>query len=292
LLSSSTVSATTQTPNVPNMSSNHVGEIKRLISFLKVSCDTQKAKERVFISRCIYRPVSFYISIPFVLLGFSANQVTWIRLGVALVSMVFLAADRHWAIVVGSLLYAIQVLLDYVDGNIARLSDKTSYLGSFLDGIVGVLADVLMPISVSLGLFLMPDQNLTFIASQVSPWWILLVGALTSVATGLRFQVSSFLKLSYLEAQLQGRPNKLETSKPLMSTPSNNFRKRLQSVILTLENGRKNVSELLYIGIVLFSAFEVMSLYLTLLCINSTYQFVLWLTMAILKIRRDLEIDP
>ena len=135
-----------------------------IISMLKSSY-FNNAKSKMdqrdsFISRHVYRSASFYLSVPFLRFGFTANQITLISFLSSLVAMLIIAAGGRSNAIIGSLLCILGVLLDYVDGNIARLKGKTSYYGKFIDSIVDIFVSALIPISVSIGLYMEPDYLL------------------------------------------------------------------------------------------------------------------------------------
>lgn len=80
-----------------------------------------------------YRLVSIFLSVPLARAGATPNGITigWIIIGLAGVSA-FLV--ENWAAhVVGGLLLQLSYLLDFVDGEVARLTDRRSMVGGFLD---------------------------------------------------------------------------------------------------------------------------------------------------------------
>ena len=81
----------------------------------------------------LYRIGSIFVSVPLASIGASPNGITiaWIVLGLG--GAVCLAADS-WAVrVIGALVLQFSYLLDYVDGEVARLNRRTSLTGGFLD---------------------------------------------------------------------------------------------------------------------------------------------------------------
>jgi phosphatidylglycerophosphate synthase len=80
-----------------------------------------------------YRAVSIFVSLPLARAGATPNGITvaWILVGLAGVAA-FL--PEGWAVhVVGGVLLQLSYLLDFVDGEVARLSDRRSLTGGFLD---------------------------------------------------------------------------------------------------------------------------------------------------------------
>jgi phosphatidylglycerophosphate synthase len=80
-----------------------------------------------------YRLVSIFLSLPLARAGATPNGITiaWILVGLAGVAA-FLT--ESWAVhVAGGLLLQLSYLLDFVDGEVARLTDRRSMVGGFLD---------------------------------------------------------------------------------------------------------------------------------------------------------------
>ncbi|MGH9450310.1 MAG: CDP-alcohol phosphatidyltransferase family protein, partial [Terriglobia bacterium] len=80
-----------------------------------------------------YRTVSIYPSVVLARLGITANQITigWIILGI--VGVVALGSQAYAFRLAGAILLEVAYLLDFVDGEVARLTNRTSQLGYLLD---------------------------------------------------------------------------------------------------------------------------------------------------------------
>src|SRR6185437_12886811 len=80
-----------------------------------------------------YRKVSIYLSVPLAKLRATPNQITvvWILLGLA--ADVGLGFSQYWIRVAAASIFQLSYILDYVDGEVARLQDRTSRRGLFLD---------------------------------------------------------------------------------------------------------------------------------------------------------------
>jgi phosphatidylglycerophosphate synthase len=80
-----------------------------------------------------YRAVSIYLSAALARAGATPNGITIVWIVVGLVGVFGLFADA-WAARVGAgLLLELSYLLDFVDGEVARLTDRRSTVGGFLD---------------------------------------------------------------------------------------------------------------------------------------------------------------
>lgn len=136
----------------------------------------------------VFRPLSFPATVPFLRLGWSPNQVTLLSGGCALISFVSIAIGSWPALGIGAALYFVSVLLDYVDGNVARMQDTATFFGKFLDGTKDKLVYGLLPISLALA----AGSRSNGIAVLDGGYW-LAVGALagflymTELAVGARY---------------------------------------------------------------------------------------------------------
>jgi phosphatidylglycerophosphate synthase len=80
-----------------------------------------------------YRAVSIYLSAILARAGATPNGVTVAWIVVGLVGVIGLLADAWAARVAAAVLLEISYLLDFVDGEIARLTDRRSNIGGLLD---------------------------------------------------------------------------------------------------------------------------------------------------------------
>lgn len=127
----------------------------------------------------VIRPVSFYIVWLFARLGISPNATSWIALGVGIISCYFLATGQYLMVVIGACLLNVQLLMDCVDGGLARALDRVSGKGYYLDAIGGHTVNLLTPISVSIGLYLHPQLGIPGV-------YYLLMGVLMVILRSMR----------------------------------------------------------------------------------------------------------
>ena len=113
---------------------------------------SSKEKEREFKwTYYVRRPISYYIVWPFLWMGLSATSVTIIWLVIAAIGCTFLASGSYINMVIGSILLELAVILDCVDGHIARLTRSTQ-TGDILDTWVGEILLVSSLFSIGMGL--------------------------------------------------------------------------------------------------------------------------------------------
>jgi phosphatidylglycerophosphate synthase len=100
------------------------------------------------ITDVVYRAGSIYLSIPLARLRVTPNAITigWIVLG--LVGIGAVAVDSWSVRLAGALLLQLSYLLDYVDGEVARLTERRSRAGELLDLIGHGFHKVTLPLAV------------------------------------------------------------------------------------------------------------------------------------------------
>lgn len=99
------------------------------------------------------RYFTIYISVPLYELGVSANAVTvWMGIVCLLGSICFIF-DNVWFVTLGGLLWQLWYILDCVDGEVARLHNKTSKLGVYIDLLTHIYVNPTIPLAFGLHMF-------------------------------------------------------------------------------------------------------------------------------------------
>ena len=75
------------------------------------------------------------------------NQMTWAAFGIALMSFISFILGQN---IIGGLLVQLSSIVDGIDGSLARLKDKTSEFGGFLDSVLDRYADILIVLGLTL----------------------------------------------------------------------------------------------------------------------------------------------
>jgi hypothetical protein len=133
------------------------------------------------------RPVSFYCAAAFLRLGATANQVTWLSFVVLVFGCLLLGLGGHGAALLGAGLLNVWLVLDCVDGTIARFHNSQSLYGAFLDAMSGYAAYALLFLAIGVGAYNRPDAVWLFGGDGNSALvdggvWMFL-GGWTSIAT-------------------------------------------------------------------------------------------------------------
>lgn len=92
------------------------------------------------------RPISYWLTIPFLYTSLSPNQVTMISLVPLVVGFVLsYVGDNLFMLVLAWAMFFLWNLLDGVDGNMARYRQQFSKMGSVYDAMMGYVAMILQP---------------------------------------------------------------------------------------------------------------------------------------------------
>jgi len=111
----------------------------------------------------VIRKISFYPTWLFLKIGISANQATFISIIVGVVGCSFLAFGNYATRIMGALLVNFWIVLDCVDGNIARYKETLGNYGEFIDALGGYLLNAILFLFVGIGVFNHPEPLFKFI---------------------------------------------------------------------------------------------------------------------------------
>jgi len=131
----------------------------------------------------LYRPFSIYLSIPLARRGATPNGITvgWILIG--LCGAVCLVSSLWIVRIAGALLLEFSYLLDFVDGEVARLNKRSSTVGTFLDLMGHGLIKTALPLAAGASAFMQTGSHFMLLAGAV--------GAVTiGVGDALRFHAA------------------------------------------------------------------------------------------------------
>jgi phosphatidylglycerophosphate synthase len=144
------------------------------ISQLKNIC--RPKSQRSWFPRYVSRPISIYITKILLYTPVSANHVTVSMLILGVLGGILLIFNNYWYSICGALLLIISLILDCVDGEIARYRKTTSIIGKYLDRLTHIVVYPFMFIGLCFGAYT-NSQNI----------WFLIFGFSTSSFTLLRF---------------------------------------------------------------------------------------------------------
>lgn len=162
------------------------------------------------------RKVSFLFTYIFINLGWSSNAVSYLSIFVSIAACVFFALGIDWATISAIVLINFWLVLDCVDGNIARCKKQKKLYGEFIDAMSGYFTVAFVYLAISIAAFHQPDS---WIGGNV---WIIVCGAIASVSDILA-------RLIYTNYCSIHRPNGIddEKSKTEDKRSINYLRKRI-----------------------------------------------------------------
>lgn len=131
--------------------------------------DEKKAQEKKQLwLYFVARSLSFYLTWVFLKLRISANQATYISIVMGSLGCVFLAFGDYIIRIIGALFINSWIVLDCIDGNIARFQKSSSQYGEFIDALGGYIISTFLFISVGISVFNTPEPLLAFLSQQLS----------------------------------------------------------------------------------------------------------------------------
>lgn len=145
----------------------------------------------------LIRPISFYIALFFINMRISANSVTILSLFISLLGSGLIGFGDFKIRLAGCACLLIWLILDHVDGNIARYNNTQSLCGEFLDSLAGYFTIAFFPIFLGLAAYF-DDQS-------GNEWVFLLLGGIASITNILprlvyqKFRLYSDSKDGYRE---------------------------------------------------------------------------------------------
>lgn len=159
----------------------------------------KKEDKETFWVYYVTRPISFWITPLFLKMGFSANQVTYLMIAINFLFLFMMAINNYWVVLAAALLMQFRVVLDSVDGNIARYKKTFSTLGKFLEEMDGCILSAIFFSAIGLSASHFPGF-LPF-GIEISPFAFIILGILTSFFIVFRHLVFRHYEAVYSPAQ-------------------------------------------------------------------------------------------
>jgi len=129
----------------------------------------------------IIRPFSFYITLVFTRIKVSANFASILGLFMGLISCFFFITGIYINQIIGALLFNFFLVLDCVDGNIARLGGSYPK-GALLDAFIGDIISILIFPSIGIGIISWSrDVDLIFISNNIIKYLPVICSILLSI---------------------------------------------------------------------------------------------------------------
>lgn len=123
------------------------------------------------------RKASFPVTYLFINTGWSANMVSILSWFVILVAAVLLSIDSFVCILTGVILTNFWLVLDCVDGNIARVKKNKTFMGDFFDAVAGYAPFSFTTIGLSMAAY-----HTSFIVPERYRVYLILIGAIGGIS--------------------------------------------------------------------------------------------------------------
>lgn len=123
------------------------------------------------------RKASFPITYLFINTGWTANMVSVLSWFVIFGAAVLLCINNFWCMLAGVILTNFWLVLDCVDGNIARVKKKKTFMGDFYDAIAGYGPFSFTTIALGVAAY-----HTSFLVPAQYRLWLILIGAVGAVA--------------------------------------------------------------------------------------------------------------
>lgn len=226
----------------------------------------------------VIRKISFCPTWLFLKLGISANQATYISIIVGVIGCSFLAFGNYENKIIGALLVNFWIVLDCVDGNIARYKETFSNYGEFVDALGGYLLNAILFLSVGIGAFNQPEPSFKFInqifGSNLNQSSLIILGAWASIVIILSRLI--FHKFMNIFSQAQS----------VKFTPGMESRKGFSHILYLVVHNIVSLSGFLTPILLLAVIFRLLSIFVFLYALMNTIILIVTTHRVILKSRR------
>jgi len=119
----------------------------------------------IFLFKYVFIPLAWPITWFCLKINLSPNQVTFFRLLIIILSYFLVYFDKD---LTGYILIYLALIIDCVDGQVARVLDKASYFGKFFDGWVDCIFEITFPLIISFSLYKMNGDESSIIFGMLA----------------------------------------------------------------------------------------------------------------------------
>lgn len=144
---------------------------------IKDSLTKKKNSRSSFWVQLWVRKASFPVTYLLINTGWTANQVSVLSWIVIAVAAVLLAVNNFWCMLAGVILTNFWLVLDCVDGNIARVKKVKTFMGDFYDAVAGYGPFSFSTIGMGMAAF-----HTSFLVPEQYRWVFILIGGVGAMA--------------------------------------------------------------------------------------------------------------
>ncbi len=149
-------------------------------------------------SRFFGRRISIFFTWIFLHLGLTPNMITFICLILGIVGSFLIAVPKVHYLLAGSILFQLYMILDSSDGEVARITNQKSLLGSYLDKLIHIFIYTALYVALGLNIYIRTG-NLSYVLLGI------LVSLVMSLASTIHYLDPLLTRMPYLESRnIQG----------------------------------------------------------------------------------------
>lgn len=151
--------------------------MKYTYSQIKASLTKKKNSRSSLWVQLWVRKASFPVTYLLINTGWTANMVSVLSWFVIFIAAVCLCIPNFWCMLTGVVLTNFWLVLDCVDGNIARVKKVKTFMGDFYDAVAGYGPFSFTTIGLGMAAY-----HTSFLIPQQYRYWFILVGGIGAVA--------------------------------------------------------------------------------------------------------------
>lgn len=148
----------------------------------KNSMTEEKKKESRYnlLSTYCWRPIAYWLTIPFIYLKVSPNLITIISIFFSIIGFFFISFSKTTVgALIGCFFYFLWIMFDCIDGTIARYNKSFSMLGDLLDTLSGYITMIGVYFSIGIySYYSIDSMNLIFFSNKE---YLIILGGMTSI---------------------------------------------------------------------------------------------------------------
>mgnify|MGYP001610024506 CR=1 FL=1 len=114
-----------------------------------------------------YRNLGIFLANPLINTSITPNQISAISIIIALSGVYVLSLGTYSYFVLGAILFQVSIILDRVDGALARRKNMASTFGKWIEYNFDVITDVLIIFGATIGLFIQTNSSLVLILGMI-----------------------------------------------------------------------------------------------------------------------------
>ncbi len=158
------------------------------IKELRRICQAERRRYDTWHGIYFARPISIYITLIFLRLGFSPNMATGAFLLTGIIGSILLASGDKVLFFLGTLFLQLWYIIDHVDGEIARYRKQTTFTGVYFDKICHYILHPLIFLCIGLGLYFREHDIMIFLICLLAGYSISMISLSSDVNNSILYE--------------------------------------------------------------------------------------------------------